>query len=415
MGMLDGGAGLPSGVDDGLAVAEPGDLRVLLDPFAEGVHDRRRLLVGQHRPRVLVARRQHHDLVGTTGGGLGEDRPAVGHDEGSVPLEGRIEVGHHPHDPGALRPHRLERRRHLFLVARAEGTGPGGVRLDGRDPRSEGLRPGGPVGAHHHPTAGEGIESELVHQRWAPPLPVRRACGHARLGPPGGPSRRARTGRPELAHSLVTNVSTAGPATVPRRTNRPEGRAPRCQNRRMAGRRRAPVSIDHARDAAYDVVLLAHVLSALAGFGVVVVAGAYALALRRPGPPSEAVRRYYRPGANWAGRALFLVPVFGGALVAMSGGDWSYSQTWVLGGHRLVGGGGSGGGAGAVARRAGPPGRGGPGARWSRARAPVPAGGGVGGPRGRAVGGGDGRHGGQALTGRSSRWPCPDRRDHRGR
>jgi len=89
------------------------------------------------------------------------------------------------------------------------------------------------------------------------------------------------------------------------------------------------VSIHHARDAAYDVVLLAHVLSALAGFGVVVVAGAYALALRRPGPPSAAVRRYYRPGANWAGRALFLVPVFGVALVAMSHGDWSYSQDWL--------------------------------------------------------------------------------------
>ncbi len=88
----------------------------------------------------------------------------------------------------------------------------------------------------------------------------------------------------------------------------------------------------HARDAAYDIILLAHVLSALAAFGVVLVAGGSALALRRPGPPSEAVRRYYRPGVNWAARSLFLVPVFGVALVALSGGDWSYSQGWVLGG-----------------------------------------------------------------------------------
>ncbi|MGH9079862.1 MAG: hypothetical protein ACRDYE_07290 [Acidimicrobiales bacterium] len=91
----------------------------------------------------------------------------------------------------------------------------------------------------------------------------------------------------------------------------------------------------HARDSAYDIILLAHVLSALAGFGVVVVAGASALALRRAAPPSEALRRYYRPGVNWAGRTIFLVPVLGVALVAMSGGDWSYSQAWVLGGIML--------------------------------------------------------------------------------
>jgi hypothetical protein len=91
----------------------------------------------------------------------------------------------------------------------------------------------------------------------------------------------------------------------------------------------------HARDAAYDLILLAHVLSALVGFGVVLVAGGSALALRRPGPPSVAVRRYYRPGVNWAGRSLFLVPVFGVALVALSGGDWTYSQEWVLAGILL--------------------------------------------------------------------------------
>lgn len=91
----------------------------------------------------------------------------------------------------------------------------------------------------------------------------------------------------------------------------------------------------HARDAAYDIVLLAHVLSAVAGLGVVTVSGASALVLRRPTPPSEAVRRYYRPGVNWAGRTLFLVPVLGVALVAMSGGDWSYRAGWVIGGMVL--------------------------------------------------------------------------------
>ena len=104
-----------------------------------------------------------------------------------------------------------------------------------------------------------------------------------------------------------------------------------------------------ARDAAYDMVLLAHVLSALVGLGAVVVAGAYALALGRSGPGSEAVRRYYRPGVNWAGRVLFLVPVFGVALVAMSQGDWSFSDALDLDRAGAVGRGGRRGRDGAVA------------------------------------------------------------------
>jgi hypothetical protein len=86
------------------------------------------------------------------------------------------------------------------------------------------------------------------------------------------------------------------------------------------------VAADNSRSAAYDIVLLAHVLSALVGFGAVVVAGGFALILSRSGTGSEAVRRYYRPGVNWAGRILFLVPVFGVALVAMSHGEWSFSD-----------------------------------------------------------------------------------------
>ncbi len=91
----------------------------------------------------------------------------------------------------------------------------------------------------------------------------------------------------------------------------------------------------HARDAAYDVVLLAHVLAAAIGLGAVVVAGTYAWALLRSGSGSEAVRRYYRPGVNWAGRVLFLIPVLGLALMGMSHGDWSFSDGWILGGLAL--------------------------------------------------------------------------------
>jgi hypothetical protein len=84
-----------------------------------------------------------------------------------------------------------------------------------------------------------------------------------------------------------------------------------------------------APSAAYDLVLVAHVLAALVGLGAIVVSAGCALALSRSGPDSESLRRYYRPGVNWAGRVLFLVPVFGVALIAMSHGEWSYSDLWV--------------------------------------------------------------------------------------
>jgi hypothetical protein len=82
-------------------------------------------------------------------------------------------------------------------------------------------------------------------------------------------------------------------------------------------------------NAGYDIVLLAHVLTALIGLGAVMVAGGSALALSRPGPPTEYLERYYRPGINWAGRVLFLVPVLGVVLIAMSQGQWSFSDSWV--------------------------------------------------------------------------------------
>lgn len=85
----------------------------------------------------------------------------------------------------------------------------------------------------------------------------------------------------------------------------------------------------HARDAAYDVILLAHVLAAVVGLGALVIAGANAWALQRSGPDTETLRRYYRPGANWAGRVLFAVPILGFSLMAMSHGDWSFSDTWI--------------------------------------------------------------------------------------
>lgn len=90
------------------------------------------------------------------------------------------------------------------------------------------------------------------------------------------------------------------------------------------------VAVSSNRGPLYDTVLLAHVLAALASMAVVTIAGAQALVLRGSPDPSPAVRRYYRPAVNWGGRVLFLVPVLGATLVALSGGAWSYGDTWVV-------------------------------------------------------------------------------------
>jgi uncharacterized membrane protein len=92
----------------------------------------------------------------------------------------------------------------------------------------------------------------------------------------------------------------------------------------------ATVQVDSfLRRPAYDIVLLAHILTAVVGLAVVASAGGYALVLRRPGELSESVERYYRPGVNWAGRIIFLVPILGVVLLAMSDGTWSFSDGWV--------------------------------------------------------------------------------------
>lgn len=88
---------------------------------------------------------------------------------------------------------------------------------------------------------------------------------------------------------------------------------------------------------AYTVVLICHVASALVGLASVTtsVAVASRLALSRARPPSDAARRYFSPGANWAGRSLYLVPAFGIALLAMSGGAYRPSAPWVVAGAAL--------------------------------------------------------------------------------
>jgi len=93
--------------------------------------------------------------------------------------------------------------------------------------------------------------------------------------------------------------------------------------------------------AAFDVVLLLHVGCAVVGLVTTVTATATAARLRRhlgsSAPLPEPLRRYFSPGFNWAGRAVYGIPVFGFALLAMSQGAYALGDGWVLVGLALFG------------------------------------------------------------------------------
>ncbi|HUY63236.1 MAG TPA: DUF2269 family protein [Acidimicrobiales bacterium] len=82
----------------------------------------------------------------------------------------------------------------------------------------------------------------------------------------------------------------------------------------------------------YSLLLVSHVLAAVVGFGALVLTGAQAARARRgPGRPGAAgVQRYFRPGVNWPGRALYAVPVLGFALVGASAGAFHAGQGFVV-------------------------------------------------------------------------------------
>jgi hypothetical protein len=88
--------------------------------------------------------------------------------------------------------------------------------------------------------------------------------------------------------------------------------------------------------AAFDVVLLLHVACVVVGIVTVATAAATARRLGRlahtAAPISEPLRRYFRPGVNWAGRTIYGIPVFGFALVGMSQGAYALTDAWVLSG-----------------------------------------------------------------------------------
>jgi len=83
--------------------------------------------------------------------------------------------------------------------------------------------------------------------------------------------------------------------------------------------------------AAFDVVLMAHIGFVLVGLASVLVTGTQAWRARAgpSGAGAGSVTRFFRPGINWPGRALYLVVILGVALVSMSQGAYRLDDSFV--------------------------------------------------------------------------------------
>jgi hypothetical protein len=91
---------------------------------------------------------------------------------------------------------------------------------------------------------------------------------------------------------------------------------------------------------AFDVVLILHVGCVVVGLSTTVAsaltAGRLRTLLRTAVPLPDAVRRYFRPGVNWAGRTIYGIPVFGFGLLALSHGAYALADGWVMGGLAIL-------------------------------------------------------------------------------
>jgi hypothetical protein len=92
-----------------------------------------------------------------------------------------------------------------------------------------------------------------------------------------------------------------------------------------------PGTVGTPTGAAFDIVLILHVACMLIAFASLFTTGVQAWRARR-GPEAASapsVARYFRPGINWPGRAIYLVLVFGICLVAMSGHAYDFGDPFV--------------------------------------------------------------------------------------
>jgi hypothetical protein len=87
---------------------------------------------------------------------------------------------------------------------------------------------------------------------------------------------------------------------------------------------------------AFDVVLIIHVGCVVVALTTTVASALSAARLRTllraATPLPDALRRYFRPGVNWAGRTIYGIPVFGFALLALGHGAYGLRDGWVMGG-----------------------------------------------------------------------------------
>ncbi len=163
MGMLERRSRGPTGVDDRLCVADRRSPCMGLHAVADGGHGQARVLVVEVGPAAVVLGAEDEDLVHAAGGGLGEHGAEVLHPQRLVPLEGREQVRHHPHQPVPAGSVGLQRRRRGLLVARAEGALALRVRLHRPLPGDQLARTGGPLDGHRDPAPRQRVEAELAH------------------------------------------------------------------------------------------------------------------------------------------------------------------------------------------------------------------------------------------------------------
>ena len=86
------------------------------------------------------------------------------------------------------------------------------------------------------------------------------------------------------------------------------------------------------RDGFYDFFLFLHLVAVVVGFGGVLLNGLYgAQAKKRPGPGGLAISEAnFFVSTKIAEPAIYLVPLFGFALIGLSDSAWSFSQTWLI-------------------------------------------------------------------------------------
>ena len=159
----DGGAGLAPVVDYHLAVTQSRRVLVATHPVSDGEHDECHLFIGKRSHRLLVVGREDEHFVDPARRSLGENRATVLHDKGLVPIEGRVAVRQHPHEPVARVPIDLEDGRSDSLHLRTERARDALEGVERQLARDKERLAMGAVGGHRYPPSRKRIKTKLVH------------------------------------------------------------------------------------------------------------------------------------------------------------------------------------------------------------------------------------------------------------